>query len=95
VIVHDLDVVSIAVSPAEADPPLIVDPDAVLSSTVAAESFQSVPRWYSEILKVHSGIQHPELAQRRVLRGRPEPGCPPPAEQALRVTVAEALDHGR
>jgi hypothetical protein len=43
-IVNDFHVVSISVHPMKADPPLIVDPDAVLAVPVAAKLLQSVSR---------------------------------------------------
>ena len=42
VVVHDLDLVDIPLAPLEADSPLVVDPYAVLTGTVALESFQPV-----------------------------------------------------
>ena len=43
-VVDNLHVVSIALLPVEADPPLVVDTDAVLTASIAVKSFQSVPR---------------------------------------------------
>ena len=42
VVVHDLDVVGVAGLPAEAEPPLAVDADGVLTLPVALESFESI-----------------------------------------------------
>jgi len=47
-IVNNLHLVSVALFPAEADPPLVVDTDAVLTASIAVKSFQSVP-WQGEI----------------------------------------------
>jgi hypothetical protein len=41
-IVDDLDVISVTLSELEADPPLIVYPDAPLSLAIALERFESV-----------------------------------------------------
>lgn len=43
-IVHDLDPVGMPVAPFEADAPLIVDPDAVLSFAVSQEPLAPVSR---------------------------------------------------
>ena len=43
-VVDNLYLVSVAVFPAEADPPSVVDTDAVLNAAIAVKSFQSVPR---------------------------------------------------
>jgi hypothetical protein len=50
VIVDDLHIVRVAVPPVKADPPLIVHADAVLSTTVTGEPFQTVPWRKTEIL---------------------------------------------
>lgn len=43
-VVHDLDLVSIARSPDETDPPLVVDTDAVLTLAVPLECFKPIAR---------------------------------------------------
>jgi hypothetical protein len=48
-IVHDLDIVSVAVPPDEAQAPLVVDPDAVSAGAISDEFFQAVARWISQI----------------------------------------------
>jgi hypothetical protein len=45
VIINDLDIVSVAVSPHETHPPLIIDTDAVLALTVAAKLLQPIAWW--------------------------------------------------
>jgi hypothetical protein len=42
-IVHELDVVSVSVAPDETKPPLLVDPDRVLSAPIAAQRLQAIP----------------------------------------------------
>jgi hypothetical protein len=51
VIVRDLDVVGVAVLPAEADPPLAIDADAELPRTIAGESFEPIARKATQILE--------------------------------------------
>jgi hypothetical protein len=41
VVVHDLDTFRTSVGPGEADPPLVVDPDAVLAPSVALQRLQA------------------------------------------------------
>ena len=53
VIIDDLDVEGVAVLPAEADAPLIVDPDTVLTLSVARELLQSISR--------RRGANHPAM----------------------------------
>ena len=50
--------------PAEADPPLVIDPNGVPSSTVPLQSLKAVARRDSEIGKLSGGIKLDELAKR-------------------------------
>jgi hypothetical protein len=43
-IVHDLDLLRSFIGPSEHDPPLIVDPDRMLTGEVPSQGFQAVPR---------------------------------------------------
>jgi hypothetical protein len=95
VVVHDLNVVCIATVPPEADPPLVVDPDAVLASAITAQSFKTVARGHPKIVKLGRSIQHPELSQSHLLRTRSESASGAPVEETLCVSVPEALDHSR
>lgn len=52
-VVGDADFVGIAVFPDEADAPLIVDTNAVLSPPVAAEGFKMIAWWGAQIVKIH------------------------------------------
>jgi hypothetical protein len=62
VVIHDLDVVCIATAPSEADPPLVVYPNAVLASATTAQRFQAVPGRYKKIIQLLRRIEHPELS---------------------------------
>jgi hypothetical protein len=42
VVVDDFDIFRASFSPSKADPPLVVDPDAVLPDPVAAKRFQAI-----------------------------------------------------
>ncbi len=94
VVVHDLHVVSIATVPPEADPPLVVDPDAVLPGPIAPQPLQAIPGRHTKIIQPGGGVQHPQLPQGHILHFRSEPASRSSIEQPLRVPVAEALDHG-
>jgi hypothetical protein len=94
VVVHDLNVVRIAAVPPEADPPLIVDPDAVLTCAITAQPFQAVPRRHAKIVQPRRSIKHPELPQGHLLHPRSEPANRPTVEELLGFPVSEALDHG-
>jgi len=49
VIILDLDLISVSAPPREADPPLIVDPYAVLPGSISFESLQPISRWDTEL----------------------------------------------
>ncbi len=83
----------IAVPPPEADAPLIIDPDAMLASTVALELLQPVAGRHSQILQRLGGINSHQLPQHGALERR---GIAPdalPVEEPLRVPIGEVLDH--
>jgi hypothetical protein len=56
VIVCDLNIVDVSGFPNEANPILIVDPDAVLPFTVSGKLFQAVARWNTQVVQGYSGI---------------------------------------
>ena len=62
-VVHDLDVDGSGIGPDEADPPLLVDPDAVLSCSVSAECFQAIAGRYAQVVERFRGVQHDQLPQ--------------------------------
>jgi len=74
-IIHDLYVaplgrqVTVLVSnlPDEADTPLVVDTDAVLSGAVSLQGFQPVPRRHAQAVAANSSIELQQLPQRGCL----------------------------
>jgi hypothetical protein len=67
VIVHDLDILSVALGPSEADTPLIVDSNAHLSCPVSFEGFEPIAGWIAQVLNRRRGIELTELAKRPLL----------------------------
>src|SRR5688572_14827788 len=63
VIVDDLDVIRVSISPAETDPPLIINSDAVLADPAALQGFQPVARRHAQKIKRSSGIDLDQLSQ--------------------------------
>jgi hypothetical protein len=63
VVVDDLDLMRVGVPPLKTDPPLIVDPNAVLTLPLPRELLEPIPGWYSEIVEGLSGIEHYEFSQ--------------------------------
>jgi hypothetical protein len=64
VVVDDLDVFGPCWSPAEADPPLLVDPDAVLPGTVAAQLLKPMARRDPHIFECLGCVQDDRTAGR-------------------------------
>jgi len=62
VIVHDLHVIGIAIFPCEAHSELIIDPNAVLSFTIAFERFQPIGWRYAQIVQRFCSRKHGQLA---------------------------------
>jgi hypothetical protein len=62
-VVHQLDVLGSGRRPDEADPPLLVDPDAVLAGPVALEGLAAVACRDTKVVQVLCGVQHDQLAQ--------------------------------
>lgn len=91
-IVDDLDAMGVTVMPNEADTPTIVDPDAVLSSTIAFQPLQSIARRRFQILQADGSVQHIELPNRD-LRDRSKGRHGNPREEPFRSAILEALDH--
>lgn len=61
-VINHLDVIDAIFAPLEADAPLLVDTYAVLSVTVAFQSFQSV-RWrHTQIGKSGRSVKHDQLS---------------------------------
>jgi hypothetical protein len=63
-IVHDFDIVR-TFAPSKADAPLIIDLDAVLTRTIAAQRFQSIAGRHPQIIKPRHGIEQLQLPSRR------------------------------
>jgi hypothetical protein len=66
VVVDYLNVDRIGICPSEADPVLVVDPDAVLSLAVSPECLETVAGWYSQVVQdlglvesIESSRSHP------------------------------------
>jgi hypothetical protein len=93
VVVDDCNVERITVSPTEANAPLIVHADAVLSGSVALQSLQAVPRWNPQILKPLDSIELHKLSKHGPLKLRGEPPGADASEETLGLTIGEASDH--
>jgi hypothetical protein len=83
------------VPPLKTDPPLVVDPNAVLAHSLPRELLEPIPGWYSKILEGLSGIEHYKLPQGDSLQASRKSTCTLPLEDLSRFGIPKALDHRR
>jgi hypothetical protein len=57
VIIDDFDFIRFSVDPAEADSPLVIDPNAVLPCPVAPQGFEPVSGKFGEFFELHRRVQ--------------------------------------
>jgi hypothetical protein len=63
----------IAVTPGEADAPLVIDSNAIRSRAVAFQQFELVPRRHAEILQPQCSMQVQKLSPRSPFDGLKSP----------------------
>jgi hypothetical protein len=61
-IVDDLNLLSATITPYEANPPLIVDADRVLSLAIALKRFEPIARRLTQIVQCADAIEQQQLA---------------------------------
>jgi hypothetical protein len=69
VVIHDLNIVRVALMPAETDAPLVINPDAPSASAVAFQRLQPIPRENTQIFQPSGMMQHPQFPQCDRLHG--------------------------
>jgi hypothetical protein len=77
VVVDDLDRVGMSVSPNEANPPLVVDADRMLSCALLLQRFEAIARRNAQVIEPAGIVQETELPQSHVLNLQREPAAPP------------------
>jgi len=92
-VIHDLNVRCSGLRPAEADPPLIVDTNAVLACSISTKRFEAISRWNPKIVKTAGNLQLSELAPSYGLDVYEAPH-PMPLGEGLRVGAPKRRDHG-
>ena len=92
-VIDNLDVLGTALRPCEADPPLAVDPDAVLAGPVALQGFQPVARRHRQIAQIRRRVKLTQLALRRALDFAWKPSGELAMKQPFGIAVGKAADH--
>jgi hypothetical protein len=92
VVINDLNQVGMPVKPHKTHTPLIVDANAVLTSTITAQSLQPVTRRHTQEIKRGSSVQLLQLAQ---CNGSDvcKPGPASPLKESFRVCAPETENH--
>ncbi len=91
-VIDYLDLIGIAVAPLEADPPLVVDANAVLACPVTRQFLQAVAWWNAKVVQGHGRLDEKQLPQRGPLEWACELLDPKAPEETFRLFVAEAAD---
>ena len=68
-IIDDLHIKCLAVSPDETDAPLVVDSDTASAAEITFQSLQPITRWGGEIAQFMSAVQLTKLAPCNLLEG--------------------------
>jgi hypothetical protein len=69
-IVDDFDIVRVAVLPAKTNPPLIVDPDAVLTLAIPFQGFEPISWGHHHLSDVSRSMQNQQFTARHALNIR-------------------------
>ena len=88
-VVNDLNPFWTSVAPPEADTPLIIDSDTVLSCSITAQMLEPVARRNPKILETTRSINLAQLAQRDAHDARIEGRNRLPRKQVLSLTIPE------
>jgi len=92
VVIHDFDLVRVALAPHETNAPLVVDPNTVLAFSFPAQPFQPIPRRRGQIADSRSEMQLVELSPGDALNSL-EPPHRFSLEEALGIAATEGADH--
>jgi hypothetical protein len=94
-IVNDLHGIGVSISPREANPPLIVDPDAPLPRSISRKLLETV-RWrQSQVIERGGGVKHAKFSESNSLDvGWQLPGALQ-VEDFLRLRISPGAYHAR
>ena len=93
VIVDDLNLVGIAIPPAKADAPLLVNANTVLAGSIAPELLQSITRRHAEVAELLGRVHRHKFPQHRALEIRRISSNGLASEQSLGIAIGEGMDH--
>jgi hypothetical protein len=88
-IIHDFDIVGVVVFPQKTDPPLIIDSDGVLPTSIPFQFFQPNGRRHSQILQARRPIEHSKFAKGDPLEGIRQPSRTLAPQEPLGLLILE------
>ena len=91
-IIHDLNIPSIAVAPNKTDSPLVINADAVLTLAVPVKRLQTVAWRGSQISQFHNAVELAQLSLSIALDGA-ERSAAFSTVKELRILAAKRFDH--
>jgi len=91
-IIHDLDFKGVPLAPRKANPPLVIDADAVLTFPIAFEAFQAISWQRRERPETRRGVEHVEFPKGLAFNSL-EPAYSFSMEEALCISASEGPDH--
>ena len=93
-IVYNLNVVGVTCTPSEANPPLLINADAVLPFPVAAQGFKTVTWRYAQLVQVGCRVQHPQFPHSHPLDALRQLARMQAIVELLRLGTSERPNHG-
>jgi hypothetical protein len=96
VVIDDAGIMSLGLSPAKDDPPLLVDSNTVEDSPIASQGFQAVAGRGPEVAESMCGVQHIELPlghSCNIAREPSNPACAGAVVEVSSGSVAERRNH--
>ena len=91
-IIHDLDIVRITLSPDKADPPLTIDTNTVLPLPITLQCFQQISRRNPQITERWGAVENQKLPSRNPFYAT-EPQDVLIVKQRFRLFGAKGTDH--
>jgi hypothetical protein len=95
VVVHNLHGIGISSGPLEADAPLIIDSNAVLTPSIALQFLEPIRRRDPQLFKRDRCVQDDQLSEGGPMQIAGKTPRRFPLEETLGVFAAEVLDHHR
>ena len=93
VVVDQFDIFGASVGPLEADPPLLVDTNAVRAGAVALQLFESIARRDPQVAENLGSVEDQQLSEGDPLSGVVKPSDPLPPPDPFGLLLSERPDH--